>query len=141
ELGSLSAREVVSAEQDGGFEVPNPLDRLWLQGRFPLSYLCAEAGDSLQWRLDFIQAYLERDLPQLGLNVATEQLARFWRMLANDQGELFNAERFARSLGVSGHTVKRYLDILDKLLLVRILEPWYTNTGKRLVKSPRPFIR
>src|SRR5690606_20150953 len=66
ELGSLSAREVVSAEQDGGFEVPNPLDRLWLQGGFPLSYLCAEAGDSLQWRLDFIQAYLERDLPQLG---------------------------------------------------------------------------
>jgi len=141
ELGSLSAREVVLAGEDGKFEVSSPLDRLWLQGGFPLSYLCDNASDSLQWRLDFIQTYLERDVPQFGLQVATEQLARFWRMLANDQGELFNAERFVRSLGVSGHTIKRYLDILDKLLLVRILEPWYTNTGKRLVKSPRPFIR
>lgn len=139
ELGSLNAREIVS--RGGESAIHNPLDQLWLQGGFPLSYLCDNQADSLQWRLDFIQTYLERDLPQFGLNVATEQLARFWRMLANDQGELFNAERFARSLGVSGHTIKRYLEILDKLLLVRVLEPWHTNTGKRLVKSPRPFVR
>lgn len=140
ELGPLSAREVASGDGSEALR-QNPLDQLWLQGGFPLSYLSDNETDSLQWRLDFIQTYLERDLPQFGLNVATEQLARFWRMLANDQGELFNAERFARSLGVSGHTIKRYLEILDKLLLVRVLEPWYSNTGKRLVKSPRPFIR
>ena len=140
ELGPLSAREI---RVDEGFEGQpfKNLDQLWLQGGFPLSYLRFDQAESLQWRIDFIQTYLARDLPQLGLQVATDQLERFWTMLANDQGELFNAQRYARSLGVSGHTIARYLDILDKLLLVRILQPWHANTGKRLVKSPRPFIR
>lgn len=137
ELGPLSAREIKMSQAEPG----NSLDRLWVQGGFPPSYLRTNQAESLQWRIDFIQTYLERDLPQFGLRVVTDQLDRFWRMLANDQGELFNAQRYAKSLGVSGHTVMRYLDILDKLLLVRILRPWHANTGKRLVKSPRPFIR
>jgi uncharacterized protein len=134
ELGPLNAREVDS-------ESGTSLDRLWLQGGFPPSYVRDDGEESLQWRRDFIQTYLERDLPQFGFNVDSEQIDRFWRMLANDQGELFNAERYARSLGVSGHTVARYLDMLEKLLLVRVLRPWSANSGKRLVKSPRPFVR
>lgn len=114
---------------------------LWLKGGFPQSYLRDEASSSLQWRLDFIQTYLERDVPQFGFQIGSDQLGLFWRMLANDQGELFNAQRYARSMGVSGHTVARYLDILEKLLLVRQLHPWSLNTGKRLVKSTRPFVR
>jgi uncharacterized protein len=136
ELGPLNAREVAGT---GGRLAP--LDRLWLQGGFPPSFLREDSEASLQWRRDFIQTYLERDLPQFGFKVDSEQIDRFWRMLANDSGELFNAERYARSLGVSGHTVTRYLDMLEKLLLVRVLRPWSANTGKRLVKSPRPFVR
>ncbi|GAD51136.1 hypothetical protein NT2_21_00080 [Caenibius tardaugens NBRC 16725] len=134
ELGPLNAREVERQDEAS-------LDRLWLQGGFPPSYVRLDGEASLQWRRDFIQTYLERDLPQFGFNVDTEQIDRFWRMLANDQGELFNAERYARSLGVSGHTAARYLDMFEKLLLVRVLRPWSVNSGKRLVKSPRPFIR
>ena len=140
ELGALTAREIQQAS-DVSASMGDKLDRLWLQGGFPLSYLHQKPADSLQWRIDFIQTYLGRDLPQFGFQIATEQLERFWSMLANDQGELFNAQRYARSLGVSGHTVTRYLDMLEKLLLVRVLRPWYSNSGKRLVKSPRPFIR
>jgi predicted AAA+ superfamily ATPase len=134
ELRALNAREVA-------LESDTSLDRLWIQGGFPPSYVREDGEESLQWRRDFIQTYLERDLPQFGFNVDSEQIDRFCRMLANDQGELFNAERYARSLGVSGHTVTRYLDMLEKLLLVRVLRPWSANTGKRLVKSPRPFVR
>lgn len=145
ELGPLSAREIKTDEKTKTISKDKStlktLDQLWLQGGFPPSYLRSDQAESLQWRIDFIQTYLARDLPQLGLQVDNDQLERFWSMLANDQGELFNAQRHARSLGVSGHTITRYLDILEKLLLVRILRPWHSNTGKRLVKSPRPFIR
>lgn len=136
ELGPLNAREVTQTDQNEG-----RLERLWLQGGFPPSFLRDNREESLQWRRDFIQTYLERDLPQFGFRVDSEQIDRFWRMLANDQGELFSAERYARSLGVSGHTVNRYLEMLEKLLLIRVLRPWMANSGKRLVKSPRPFIR
>ena len=117
------------------------IDRLWLQGGFPPGYLYSDEETSFQWRFDFILTYLERDLPQFGLQVDAECMNRFWRMIANDQGELFNAQRYARSLGVSGHTVIRYLEILQRLLMIRLLQPWYANTGKRLVKSPRPYVR
>src|SRR5690606_25943526 len=136
-----TAREVTSSEEE--FISPSQfsaLDRLWLQGGFPSSYLREDEGVSLQWRSDFIQTYLERDLPQFGLQVATDRMELFWRMLSNDQGELFNAQRYARSLSISGHTVVRYLDVLNKLLMVRVLQPWYANTGKRLVKSPRAYV-
>jgi len=140
EMVPLTFREIISDDQNRAENEQSLIDGLWLKGGFPESYIRQDEDASLQWRLDFIQTYLERDIPQFGLQVATDQLARFWRMLANDQGELFNAQRFARSLGVSGHTISRYLDILEKLLLVRTLQPWSVNTGKRLVKSPRPFV-
>jgi len=141
EMAPLNLREVAGEDPSAAENAQGLIDGLWLKGGFPESYTRQDEEASLQWRQDFIQTYLERDIPQFGLQVATEQLARFWRMLANDQGELFNAQRFARSLGVSGHTISRYLDILEKLLLVRTLQPWSVNTGKRLVKSPRPFVR
>ncbi len=141
EMSPLTFREITSDNPNKANTEQNLIDDIWLKGGFPESYLREDGEASFQWRLDFIQTYLERDVPQFGLQVATEQLSRFWRMLANDQGELFNAQRFARSLGVSGHTISRYLDILEKLLLVRTLQPWSVNTGKRLVKSPRPFVR
>ncbi len=141
EMAPLTFREIIRNDQNRTENAQSVIDGLWLKGGFPESYMRQDEDASLQWRLDFIQTYLERDIPQFGLQVATDQLARFWRMLANDQGELFNAQRFARSLGVSGHTISRYLDILEKLLLVRTLQPWSVNTGKRLVKSPRPFVR
>ncbi len=138
ELAPLNLREVVNHDDNN---IGAVTDALWLKGGFPESYLRDDEQESLQWRHDFIQTYLERDVPQFGLQIAADQLGLFWRMLANDQGELFNAQRYARSMGVSGHTVARYLDILEKLLLVRTLQPWSVNTGKRLVKSPRPFVR
>lgn len=141
EMAPLTFREIITDDQNKSENEQSLIDSIWLKGGFPESYTRREEDASLQWRLDFIQTYLERDIPQFGLQVATDQLARFWRMLANDQGELFNAQRYARSLGVSGHTISRYLDILEKLLLVRTLQPWSVNTGKRLVKSPRPFVR
>ncbi|MEM8500190.1 MAG: ATP-binding protein [Pseudomonadota bacterium] len=141
EMVPLHIREVVSHSQQSDQDNHQAIDDLWLKGGFPESFTRQDEEASLQWRLDFVQTYLERDIPQFGLQVATDQLARFWRMLANDQGELFNAQRFARSLGVSGHTIARYLDLLEKLLLVRTLQPWSVNTGKRLTKSARPFVR
>jgi uncharacterized protein len=96
---------------------------------------------SLRWRQDFIRTYLERDVPQLGPRIAAETLRRFWTMLAHHQGGLLNAASLARSLGVDGKTVATYLDLMVDLLLVRRLPPWHTNAGKRLVKSPKVFVR
>jgi len=134
ELTPLQPNEINAAGPQG-------IDSLWLRGGFPQSFLRDSDAASLQWRLDFIRTYIERDVPQFRLQVDAERLELFWRMLANDQGELFNAQRYARSLGVSGHTVARYLEILEKLLLVRSLKPWFVNSNKRLVKAPRPFVR
>ncbi len=141
ELPPFSVNEVLTNEQSNGVTNSNQLDQLWLRGGFPRSFLGSSQILSLKWRRDFIRTYLERDLPQFGLQVVTDQMDRFWRMIANDQGELFNAQRYARSLGVNGKTIQRYLDILQQLLMVRLLRPWYANVGKRLVKSPRPYIR
>lgn len=117
------------------------LSPLWLRGGFPESYLAASDGDSLLWREDFIRTYLERDIPAFGLRIPAETLRRFWTMLAHSQGGLLNAAKLAASLGVSGQTVARYLDLLVDLMLVRRLPPWHANAGKRLVKSPKVYIR
>lgn len=117
------------------------LSPLWLRGGFPDSYLAASDGDSLAWREDFIRTYLERDIPAFGLRIPAETLRRFWTMLAHSQGGLLNAAKLAASLGVSGQTVARYLDLLVDLMLVRRLPPWHVNAGKRLVKSPKVYIR
>lgn len=117
------------------------VSRLWLRGGFPDSYLATNDRDSLAWREDFIRTYLERDIPAFGLRIPAETLRRFWTMLAHSQGGLLNAAKLAASLGVSGQTVARYLDLLVDLMLVRRLPPWHTNAGKRLVKSPKVYIR
>jgi predicted AAA+ superfamily ATPase len=116
-------------------------DKLWIRGGFPDSFLAADDGRSLAWRQNFIRTYLERDVPQLGPRIPAETLRRFWMMLAHTQGGLLNAASLARGLAVDGKTIARYLDLMVDLLLVRRLTPWYRNIGKRLVKSPRIYVR
>jgi len=116
------------------------LDQLWIRGGFPESFLAGEEA-SLRWRRDFIRTYLERDIPQLGPRIPAETLRRLWTMLAHNQGGLLNAANLARGLGVSGATVGRYLDLMVDLLLVRRLAPRLTNAGKRLVRSPKVYLR
>ena len=120
---------------------PEAADRLWVRGGFPDSFLAPHDPASLDWRRSFIATYLERDIPMLGPRIPAETLGRFWRMLAHNQGQLLNAARLAASLGVSGQTVARYLDIMVDLLLVRRLRPWAANAGKRLVRSPKVYVR
>lgn len=125
-----------------GLEVPaRDLDRLWLRGGFPDSYLATSDRASQRWRRDFIRTYLERDIPVLGPRIPAETLRRFWTMLAHHQSGLLNAASLARGLGIDNKTVASYLDLLVDLLLVRRLEPWHANVGKRLVKSPRIYVR
>ena len=116
-------------------------ERLWLRGGFPKSFLARSDQHSGRWRKNFIRTYLERDIPQLGPRIPAETLRRFWTMLAHLQGGIWNATQLASSLGVSGKTVSRYLDLLCDLLLVRKVEPWRANVGKRLVKSPKVYVR
>ena len=117
------------------------MSTLWLRGGFPDSYLAKSDRASLRWREDFIKTYLERDIPSFGLRIPSETLRRFWTMLAHEQGGLLNAAKLAGNLGVSGQSVARYLDLLVDLMLVRRLPPWHSNAGKRLVKSPKVYIR
>lgn len=117
------------------------MNALWVRGGFPESLLADTDINSFEWRRDFIKTYLERDIPQLGPRIPAEALARFWTMLAHNQGTLFNAAHMARNLEVSGMTVGRYLDLLVDLLLVRRLPPWVGNIGKRVVRSPKVFLR
>ena len=131
ELSPFDAMEV-----DGGER-----DRLWVRGGFPDSFLAESDERSVVWRENFIRTYLERDIPQLGPRVPAETLRRFWTMLAHVQGGLLNAAPLARSLAVDGKTVARYLDLLVDLLLVRRLPPLHANVGKRLVKSPKVYVR
>ena len=131
EMAPFSVLEVKAKEED----------TLWVRGGFPDSFLAKGSGSSLTWRDDLIRTYLERDIPLLGPRVPAETLRRFWTMLAHSQGGLHNASRYAVSLEVSGQTVGRYVDLLVDLLLVRRLEAYTVNTSKRLVKSPKLFIR
>lgn len=117
------------------------LQALWVRGGFPRSFLADSEEESVIWRSQFIQTYLERDIPQLGPRIAAETLRRFWTMLAHSQGQLLNAARLASSLAVDGKTVARYLDLMVDLLLVRRLPPHHTNINKRLVKSPKTYVR
>lgn len=117
------------------------VNRLWLRGGFPESLLAGTDDDSLIWRNDFIKTYLERDIPLLGPRIPAQTLERFWTMLAHNQSGIFNASMLARSLEVSSVTVGRYLDLMVDLLLVRRLQPWTSNVGKRVVKSPKVYIR
>ena len=117
------------------------LNDLWLRGGFPDSFQADNDRESLTWREDFLRTYLERDIPALGPRIPAATLRRFWTMLAHAQGGLLNASALAEGLGVSGQTVGRYLDLLVDLMLVRRLQPWHENVGKRLVRSPKVFVR
>lgn len=134
-------RHLELAPIDAGEVPPRQLDTLWLRGGFPESLLAKDDAASLRWRGDFMRTYLERDIPQLGPRIPAETLRRFWAMLAHHQGGLLNAAALARALAVDGKTVAAYLDLLVDLLLVRRLPPWHRNAGKRLVKSPKVYVR
>ncbi len=135
-LLELTPLDVLEIDQNAA-----ALDRLWLRGGFPESYLGADDVDSFEWRLDFIGSYLEREIPQFGPRIPAETLRRFWTMLAHGQGGLLNASQLGSGLGVKGQTASGYADLLVDLLLVRRLQPYFVNVGKRLVKSPKLYIR
>lgn len=115
--------------------------RLWLAGGFPRSFLAEGDSASMEWRQGFIRTFLERDIPQLGITIPAETLRRFWTMVAHYHGQVWNAAEFARSLGASEVTARRYLDILAGAYMVRILPPWFENISKRQIKSPKIYIR
>lgn len=131
ELTPFNAQELPAGEHT----------RLWLRGGFPESYLARNHAVSFRWRQDFIRTYVERDIPLFGGRVGSEALRRLWGMLAHQQGALVNASVLARSLGLDTRTVNRYLDLLVEMFLVRRLEPWHANLGKRLTKSPKLYVR
>jgi len=114
---------------------------LWLRGGFPRSFLAASVKDSLAWREGFIRTFLERDIPQLGITIPAVAMRRFWTMLAHLHGQTWNASQIGRSMGLTHKTTRSYLDILTSTYMVRQLQPWYTNLGKRQVKSPKIYFR
>jgi hypothetical protein len=142
---SLAGRiEYVQLNPFDVLEVPptmHALTELWIRGGFPDSYLADSDADSFAFRLNFIRTYLERDVPQFGPRIPAETLRRLWTMLAHNQGSQLNASRLAAGLGVSAGTVTTYVDLLTDLLLVRRLLPVLANVGKRLVKSPKVYVR
>ena len=138
EVGGFNLQEVCAA--DGTFS-DETAARLWLRGGYPRSYLAGSDQDSLAWRASAIASHVEVDLPQFGVNIAAPAMLRFWRMLSHYHGQLWTAADPARSLGVSEPTVRRYLDTLTQTLMVRQLQPWHENLGKRQVKSPKIYFR
>jgi predicted AAA+ superfamily ATPase len=138
-LGRVEVIEV------GGFDIeevtPARQDALWLRGGYPRAFLADSDADSLAWRTQAIQRHLESDLPQFGVNIAAPALLRFWRMLAHFHGQVWNAADPARSLAVSEPTVRRWLDVLTQTFMLRQLQPWHQNLGKRQVKTPKIHFR
>ncbi len=129
----------------GGFQIDevgaDQWQRLWTRGGFPDSFLASDEPHSYEWRQHFIQSFLERDLPQLGITVPAPSLRRFWTMLAHWHGQIWNASDLARAMDTRPSTAKRYLDILSGAFMVRQLHPWFANTSKRLVKAPKVYFR
>ena len=130
ELGGLSASEVGMKQAD----------RRWLRGGFPRSFLAGSAQESLRWRQQFVQTFLQRDLPQLGVTLGASTLRRFWAMLAHYHGQIWNASEFGRSFGVADTTTRRYLDLLCDTFMVRTLQPWRENLAKRQVRAPKIYL-
>lgn len=129
----------------GGFSVaevgPQHVQTLWLRGGFPRSFLAASENRSVAWRSDFVRTFLERDIPQLGISIPAQTLRRFWGMIAHFHGQIWTGTDFARSLGTSQPTARKYLDILSGAYVVRQLPPWFENIGKRQVKAPKIYVR
>ena len=140
---SLAGR--ISYVEIGGFSLQllgaSKAEKLWIRGTFPRSFLASNEAASYQWRQDFIATFLERDIPQLGINIPAKSLGRFWKMLAHYHGQIFNASEIGKSLGISDHTAQRYLDLLSGTFMVRQLRPWYYNTKKRIIKRPKVYFR
>jgi len=113
----------------------------WRRGGYPLSFIAPDEEASLEWRKDFVRTFLERDIPQFGFNIPSTSLFRFWSLLAHYHGQVWNAAEAARTLNVGETTARRYIDLLQDLFMVRLLQPWYANLGKRQVKSPKVYIR
>lgn len=133
ELGGFRLEDLGGGAQE--------LRQLWFRGGFPRSTLADSDESSLTWRMQFIQTYLERDIPQLGLRVPAATLGRFWTMLAHYHGQILNHQELSRAFGVSDATVRHYLEILEGTFMIRLLRPWYGNLGKRLVRAPKLYIR
>lgn len=131
EVGGFDLQEVGAARQRD----------LWQRGGYPLSFLAGSDADSLAWRVQAVQRHVESDLPQFGVNIPAPAMLRFWRMLAHLHGQIWNAAEPARSLGISEPTVRRYLDVLTQTFMLRQLQPWHANLGKRQVKAPKLYFR
>lgn len=130
ELDGLSLEEV------GGEHAA----RLWLRGGFPRSYVVRTHAESAEWRRGFIRSFVERDIPQLGIQIPARALTRFWSMLAHYHGQIWNAAEFARALGTGEATARRHLDLMSATFVVRVLQPWFENLGKRQVKAPKIYV-
>ena len=140
---SLAGR--IAYFQLGGFRLsdidPGDVKALWHRGGLPRSFLAASDNESLLWRNQYVTTFLERDIPQLGITIPARTLRRFWTMLSHYHGQILNYVELGRSFGVSDMTVRKYCDILEGTFMVRILQPWFVNLGKRLVKRPKLYLR
>ncbi|MDA3886598.1 MAG: ATP-binding protein [Candidatus Delongbacteria bacterium] len=134
ELSPFTLTEIANSKKDKSLE-------LLTKGGYPRSYLSKDDSDSFVWRENFIRSYLEKDLPMLGFNLPVKKLERFWKMIAHSHGQLFNSSKIGESMGINYHTVRNYLDILEQTFIARILYPFEANIKKRLVKSPKVYIR
>lgn len=124
-----------------GLRETGELERLWIRGGYPPSFLADTDADSWLWRSNYVKTFLERDIPALGIQIPAVTLRRFWTMLAHYHGQIFNASEIGKSLGISDTTARRYLDLLTGTFMIRTLSPWFENIGKRQVKSPKIFFR
>jgi uncharacterized protein len=120
---------------------PESLEKLWMRGGFPRSFLAESDENSIAWRDGFIRTFLERDIPQFGISIPMAAMRRFWTMLANYHGQIWNASEFSRAMGISDKTVRSYLDILTGTYMIRQLQPWHENIQKRQVKAPKIYLR
>ena len=140
---SLAGR--IAYLQLGGFRLsdidPGAIKTLWWRGGLPRSFLAASDDESLLWRNQYVTTFLERDIPQLGITIPARTLRRFWTMLSHYHGHILNYAELGRSFGISDMTVRKYCDILEGTFMVRILQPWFVNIGKRLVKRPKLYLR
>ena len=152
-LGSASRELIQQASESlagrvGYLELPpfglrevKDIHKLWIRGGFPKAYLARHERASFSWRASYIRTFLEQDIPNLGFNIPVRNLQRFWMMLSHYHGQLFNASELGRSLSLSNHTVQKYLDILEGTFMIRTLQPWFENIGKRQVKAVKIYLR
>ncbi len=115
--------------------------KLWLRGGYPKAYLAASHDSCMEWLYQYLTTFFEKDIPQLGISIPSQTLKRFWTMLGNYHGQVINYSEIARSFGISDMTVRKYIDILEASFMIRVLRPWFSNIGKRLIKNPKIYFR